>query len=49
MEEMLQGIASSGELANTTGDMRLIAYLFLFTFIITTVTSVIGYLCNLGK
>lgn len=48
MGNMLEQIASAGELANTTADMRLIAYLFLFAFIITTFTTIIGYLTNIG-
>lgn len=49
MNSFVENIASSGELANATSDMRILLYMFLFTFIIVTFCSIIGYLKVIGK
>ena len=49
MNNLVEQIASSGELASITPDMRILLYLFMFTFIITISCMIIGYLKKLGK
>jgi hypothetical protein len=43
MDEFLYNVASSGDLANCSSDIRIILYMFMFAFIITTTCSIIGY------
>lgn len=49
MNSLVEQIASSGELASATSDMRILIYLFMFTFIITTSCMIIGFLKKIGK
>lgn len=49
MNSLVENIATSGELENVTSDMRILLYMFLFTFIVVTFCSIIGYLKGIGK
>ena len=49
MNNLVENIASSGELSNATSDMRILLYMFMFTFIIVVTCSIIGYLKGIGK
>ena len=49
MNNLIENIATSGELSNATSDMRILLYMFMFTFIIVTTCSIIGYLKGIGK
>lgn len=49
MNSLVEQIASSGELASATPDIRILIYIFMFTFIITITCSIIGYLKKIGK
>lgn len=49
MENLAENIASAGELANCSSDMRIILYMFLFTFVITVTATIVGYLKGIGK
>ena len=49
MNNLVENIASSGELANATSDMRILLYMFMFTFIVVVTCSIIGYLKGIGK
>lgn len=49
MNNLVENIASSGELENITSDMRILLYMFMFTFVIVTTCCIIGYLKGIGK
>lgn len=49
MNNLVENIATSGELTNATSDMRILLYMFMFTFVIVTTCSIIGYLKGIGK
>lgn len=49
MEELVRNIASAGDLSSSTADMRLLLYMFLFTFVISIFVTIILTLKGLGK
>lgn len=49
MNNLVENIATPGELTNATSDMRILLYMFMFTFVIVTTCSIIGYLKGIGK
>lgn len=49
MNEIVNQIASEGQLAQTSAEFNVLIYLFVFTFIITTTCTIIGYVKQLGK
>lgn len=49
MNNLVENIATPGELSNATSDMRILLYMFMFTFVIVTTCTIIGYLKGIGK
>ena len=49
MNELMNQVASAGDLAESTADMRIILAMFLFGFVILTFTMMIGVIGNLSK
>lgn len=49
MNRLAENIATPGELAQLSSDMKCILYVFLFAIVLTVTMSIIGYLKGLGK
>lgn len=49
MNELVENIASSGELAQCSPDMKVLLYIFVFTIILTLILSLIDGLKGIGK
>lgn len=48
MEELANNIASAGDLSSCSPDMRILLYVFIFTFVATLFMSMIGFIKNIG-
>lgn len=49
MNDLMNQVASAGDLAESSTDMRIILSMFLFGFVILTFTRIIGFIGNLEK
>lgn len=49
MNEIVEQIATSGQLQQCSAEFNVLVYLFVFTFIITTTSTIICYVKQLGK
>lgn len=48
MNEMMNQVASAGDLAATTPEMRILLSMFLFAFIVIVISSIFIAIKNLG-
>lgn len=49
MNDIVNQIASQGQLQQCSAEFSVLVYLFVFTFIITTTATIFCYLKQLGK
>ena len=49
MNDIVEQIASSGQLQQCSAEFSVLVYLFVFTFIITTTSTIFLYMKQLGK
>lgn len=49
MNEIVNSIASEGQLSQCSSEFIILLYMFVFTFVITVTCTIIGYVRKLGK
>ena len=49
MNELMNSIASAGDLASCTSDMRIMLNIFIFMYVLMILTIIIGFLSKIGR